>query len=253
MVIAVSKFNYGKGKEEIPFVVGPTMIKKHYGDNIPQNMVFSDIRVAGLHPYRGGGLTLSVVLYKLKYDNPNIKKMLEIVEKTAGILDFSTALSSYIKLAKVVNEGVKHLVGSAEIKPLIGYTKEFKKGLESGFFALINIDMEELNTDHFWVRDHQLVYGDSLEHADPFRDADFALYSISSDNRRNDLKMLPFYPLWERVVKEASQPYREAMDNARTYMSCLYQELVLSNDLIEKHAIKLSEHYENRMEIINKS
>ena len=53
MVFVVSEFTYDKKAEAVPFVVGQQMMEK-FEKNTPTGMIFSDTRVAGVHPYRGG-------------------------------------------------------------------------------------------------------------------------------------------------------------------------------------------------------
>src|SRR6187549_417101 len=65
IVFVLTEFIYGTKEVSYPFVVGKSMMdaKKM---QVPQGMIFSDTRVAGLHPYAGGTLTLSIVLGQMK-------------------------------------------------------------------------------------------------------------------------------------------------------------------------------------------
>jgi len=62
MVFVSSELSYDSAEIAVPFVVGPSMIK---GQQTPVGMVFSDTRVAGIHPYRGGRLIVTVILYSV--------------------------------------------------------------------------------------------------------------------------------------------------------------------------------------------
>lgn len=249
MVFVVSEFIYNKKTETVPYIVGPMMIEK-YGKKIPAGMVFSDTRVAGLHPYHGGGLTLSMVLCRVKRED-YARKFMQIVENSASVLDFSTALSTYVKVASVVLDGVESMLDLDDIQPLIGLRKQFGQDasdvLESQYFALIDMPESELNTKELWVRERQLVYGKSLEDAKPFRDADYVLFSIISTQDRSDETILPFYPLWERIVQEATMPDENSWKRAKADMVNFYQTLVLSPDLTPNQADKLNDKYVNEM------
>src|SRR3954454_15898871 len=61
MVFVVSEFTYDKATQTVPFLVGPMLLEK-FSAKVPKGMIFNDTRVAGLHPYRGGRLSLTVVL-----------------------------------------------------------------------------------------------------------------------------------------------------------------------------------------------
>lgn len=249
MVFVVSEFIYGKKMEAVPFVVGPMMMEQ-FGQKIPEGMIFSDTRVAGLHPYVGGRLILSVMLCRVQRKN-YARTLLQLIENASRVLDFSTALSNYVKVSSVVLDGVEALLGLGDIDPLIGLRKEFDPAadevLKPGYFALIDIPESKLNIQKLWVRERQLVYGKSLKDAKPFRDADYVLYSIAQTPERQDETTLSFYPLWEQVKEEATKPYEENWRNAKTLMSSLCQTMWLSPDLTESQASLLADEYTQKM------
>ncbi len=249
MVFIVSEFSYNEKREVVPFVVGPMMMEK-FGKEIPEHMVFSDTRVAGLHPYRGGILSLSVVLCRVKRKN-YARKLLRVVESAASVLDFSTALSTYVKVAGVVLDGVEALFGLGDTDPLVGFRKDFnpdaREVLEPSYFALIDMPESELNANELWISERELVYGKSLTDAKPFRNADYVLYSITQTSERSDETTLPFYPQWKRVIKEATVPKEDNWQSAKSNMLSLYQTLMLSPDLTQKQADRLTEKYKAEM------
>lgn len=249
MVFVVSEFTYDKKVEVVPYLVGPMMMEK-YGEKIPTGMVFSDTRVAGLHPYRGGRLTLSVVLLRMKRED-YARSLLQIVESAASSLDFSTALNTYVKVGSIVLDGVEALLGLGDTDAIIGFRKEFDPDagelLQPSYFALIDLPESQLNLNQLWVRDNQLLFGSSLEDAKPFRGADYVLYSITQTSGRSDETTLPFYPLWERVIQEATVPEDAKWKSAKANMLTLYQTLVLSPDLTPKQADDLSNKYVTEM------
>lgn len=253
MVFVVSEFVYDKQREAIPFVVGPQMMEK-YGQKLPAGMIFSDTRVAGLHPYRGGRLTLSVVLYKVQSGNM-ARSMLRMIENAANVLDFSTALASYVKVADVVLDGVEALLDLGNSVPLIGLRKEFdpyNEELKPSYFALINRQDNHLDTSKLWVKDRKLCYGDSLQGAEPFRQADFVLYSITQTSSRSDLTTLPFYPQWERAQREALDPKEDSWLSAKANMATLAQSMLLSPDLTDMQAELLLTEWTKKLQRFHK-
>lgn len=256
MVLVVSEFTYiselaHRGKEEVvPFVVGPMVVEKRVGMKMPAGMVLSDTRVAGLHPYRGGRLALTLVLCRVKRES-YARKMLQIVEGAANILDFSTQVSAYLKVADIVLDGVEALLGSQDTQPLIGSRREFDPA-KQGFFALINKTESEIDKDELWVHDRQLLQGRSLVDAQPFREADYVLYNILQTQGRDDVSTLPFYPKWVQVQKEALGNTKRHMKSALSKMSSLHADLMLSPDLTNTHADKLSRDWEAEMRSMHK-
>ncbi len=254
MVLVISEFTYAKDRQSVPFVVGPSLIKaaiEESGKKLPNGMLFTNTRVAGIHPYRGDGLTLSVVLYRLRVED-YLRKLMKVVETAAGALSFGTALASYLKVGDVVLDGVDSLFDLGAIDPIVGHRQEFKHGFEPGYFALIDMPEDRVGDYEFWVRKDQLVIGGSLESAEPFREADYVLYNIGQMEERDDLDLLPVYPLWERVAQEATVADDTYWKNAKSYMNNFYQSMVLSPDLTGVQTDKLADEYITKMEILHK-
>ena len=246
MVLVVSEFTYDKSEQAVPFVVGPTLLEGK-GQEAPDGMVFSDTRVAGLHPYRGGRLTLSVVLSKVQKQN-YAKKLLEMVESVAGVLDFAVALGTYVKVGGVVLDGVQALFGLEEgATAVVGHRKEFDPdggdALVPGYFALIDAAEDSIDPDTLWVRENRLHEGTSLEESKPFRSADYVLYSIVQADVRTDERTLPFYPLFERMQTSATSTDKNDQKRAKADMTTLWQNLVLSPDLTTPQRKELTERY----------
>jgi hypothetical protein len=250
MVFVVSEFKYDKEDQAVPFVVGPMMMEQ-FGKKIPEHMVFSNTRVAGLHPYQGGRLALSVVLYRVQQTN-YAKKLLQVVESAASALDFATALSTYLKVANVVLDGVEALLGLNAIDPLIGFRCEFDRDagdqFEPSYFALINVSEEKLKIDKLWVRKNRLVFGEDLATAKPFRDVDFVLYSTTQTTERSDLTTLPFYPSYERVIRNAIRSNTEdSWKVTKALMAELAETLRFSPDLTPEQSRELRVKYKQEM------
>jgi len=253
MVFVVSEFTYDGKEETVPFVVGPQIMDK-FGQSLPNDMVFLNTRVAGLHPFKGGQITLSVILYEYKVGDYS-EKILRTLESTANIFSFATSFNIYIKLAGVIFEGVESLLGLQDVNPLIGLRIQMDQDaddLRSGYFVLINSPEGSIDENKLWVKNNQLLFGDTLTAAKPFRDADYTLYSILHDEDRSDLTALPFHQLWQHVKKEAAVPGEEAEKSALANMVSLNQSILTSPDITEKHALELIAKYQNDLELIRK-
>ena len=123
MVFVVSEFLYNKTKQTIPFVVGPALLEQ-FGQPLPQGMIISNRTVAGLHPYRGGDFTLSVVLSQIPVNDMS-RKFLGFLEQVGGALSFATALGAYVKVGGVILDGVNALFGLNGTLPLIAHQTTF--------------------------------------------------------------------------------------------------------------------------------
>jgi hypothetical protein len=177
---------------------------------------------------------------------------LQIVEGTANVLDFSTSLSTYIKISNVMLDGVEVLLGSQGNSSVIGFRKEFDPDagdvLKPGYFALIDIPESELSLDDLWVRQRRLFYGKNLDEAKPFRNADYVLYSITQVLERSDLELLSFNELYKQMIKKAiKSTTKESWEVTKADMAVLNQAIRFSPDLTIMHANQLREKYKNEM------
>lgn len=249
MVLAVSEFDYDEDTMVVPFVVGPSLLEK---DKIalPSGFLFSDTKVAGIHPYKGGGLKLTVILYQVKRDDL-AKKLLKVVEKMASLLDFSQALATYLKVANVLVDTVMDLIeGDNTNEPIIGLRKEFDPfdDFAPGYFALI--DSRETNVDvgSLWVKGNRLYRGDSMADSEAFTDADFVLYSIRQSTSRDDFTKLAFYSQWKVAMAESWTKDAEKWTSAQANWTTLCQMMALSADLITPQAENLADECYAQME-----
>lgn len=197
LVFVTSRFLYHGEMVEIPFLVGPQMLQNKMGSEL-NGMIFENTLVAGLHPYRGGNLTINIVLGRMVINN-YLKKVIKILENASGTYPgaFATAIEPYTKVAKVILSGLEDLFDSADIEPLIGHSTPFTASsnddLRPGYFAMINRAEDEVDPKNFFVIDRKLHYGNTIENTKPFREEDYVLYSIVASTKRNDIESLPFY------------------------------------------------------------
>jgi hypothetical protein len=255
VVYAVSEFTYNGKAQVVPFLVGPGLLKdKGIPDKHAKGIIIKNESITGLRPYRGGGLTLSVVLCETK-DNL-LRPLLRVVESAAKALDFSPVLGPYIKVASVVMDGFEMLFDSGGITPIVGlrdsYGPNFNIPFRPSYFALI--DEPSVNPQSLWVQNKQLMVGPDWDHLEPFRRHDFMLYSFAlpENNERDDVDTMSFFDTWVKVRKEAASPIDDPnFKNARTQMSALYLTIVESPDLIEGQADALADQYAKRMKEIH--
>lgn len=254
MVVVLSEFAYGRQNEALPFVVGPSMLRKSGLTELPSGMVFADTRVAGLHPYRGGRLNLSVILCRVVRQD-YARQLLGTIESAACALDFSASLGLYLKIGKVVIEGIDSLLSTDDNQALVGLRREFDpdagQRFTEGFHVLMHAPEGEVRLDDLWVIGGKLHIGQDEKSAVPFRGADYVLYSIVGTAARTDLSTLPFYELWERVQSEAAVPTDEAWKSAKANMVSLYQSMIKSPDLTPAQAKKLVQELAAEMKSIH--
>jgi hypothetical protein len=249
MVYVGSEFLYDREEVAIPFVIGPSTLGPSV-DVATHDMVFRNTRVAGVSPYRGGRLTITLVLYRVAHEN-YARNVLNMVENLAGALDFASAIGVYTRISGALLDGVETLTGAEGTAPVLGHRIEIDPDagdrVDPAYFVLVDMPEDRLAKYELWVRDDALVHGPTLESAKPFRDADYVLYSLASTPQRSDIERLPFFELWQRVLKEAAVPQNESWASAKANMLSLYQTMLLSPDLLRDHARALASRYSSEM------
>lgn len=244
MAVAVPEYKYHGQPAAVPFVVGPSMLES-IGNRLPQGMVLADTRITGPQPYRGDGLAITVVLYKLQRDDM-LRKMLKLVEKTAKTLDLSGAITVYSKIADAVLDGIDEVRGTGTASPVLGRRQEFLP-VSCGYYALIDGTVARPTEDSLWVKNKQLMTGPKKEMASPFRAGDYLLFSISRVPRE-DLSGLPFYAVYSQVMQDAGRGARKDFwESAKVKMATLYSLLDESPDLTRGDAKDLADKWTKEM------
>lgn len=250
MVVTLSEFNYDSAPIMVPYVVGPGQLKAPPGfSSEPAGMLFSNTKVAGLHPYAGGTVSFAVILCQVPIQNVG-HSFLNVIEETSKAFDFSTMLTPYVALGKAVLSGVNSLLGLNAAKPLLGWRQSFSHDSPNpvvpGYFALIG--RSDMSENELWVKKGRLYRGSSAAEAKPFRESDFVLFSLSQpqDGRRGDRNQLPFHQMWKKVIAEAHGTGDDARRSLQANFAALSQAISLSPDLTEPQAAEIiDEYYQN--------
>ena len=111
-----------------------------------------------------------------------------------------------MKIAGVVVDGIEEISPmTIALSPIPGYASPFDAW---GYFALIDSPQAQLDVNELWVVDDELRRKDKDQHNSvpvPFLEKDYVLYSINGMTSRDDVKFLPFYPSFEKIIDDASK------------------------------------------------
>jgi len=269
VVFIASEFVYDNKKVEIPFVVGPHLIQKSLNEELVTNngYVIRNTTVAGTHPFKGDPFTLTVVLAKLEKKD-YLRDVLKLVESAASTYTggFVNMVNSYLKVSKLVLDGIDTLFDKKEVAGLIGHRKTLmlnaRDDFKPGYFVLINKSEVEISNDmeyegkNFFVKGNgELYYGTTMEESDPYRDADYVLYSVLATNSRSDIDQLPFYPQWQELLGFAmplTKISEEQWELIKAKFFALHANMRLSPDLIREQVKALIETYKTELREIRK-
>ena len=143
VVLVVASYIYGTEISAVPMVVGP-MLFKQYSSDIGSGSIIRNAPVSGLHPYKGGSLTLTVIFNKVQRVN-NSDRMLEALESITSVASPvapAIPFATYLKMAGGVMGGLEILFDLPETKPVIAYREtinpQIDQTLKPGYLVLID-------------------------------------------------------------------------------------------------------------------
>jgi hypothetical protein len=249
LVFVCTEFNYDGERIRVPFIVGPTMLD-YVKESIPAGFVFRNTRVAGLYPYRGERVAITVILYRVQRTNW-ARHLLGVMESAAGAIDFGSGLPAYLKVADAVLTGVESLLSLGGTVPVTGFRQEFDThggdAFKPGYLAMLGPGGPAVPPASIWVKEHRLRRGPTPDATEEFRQSDYVLLSLASTEARSDVDTLPFYSMWQNVLSEAMAPSEDAWELANKSFIGLSREIWFCPDLTEAHADQLVKHYEEQM------
>ena len=251
MVVSLCTYIYGEQEIDNPFIVGRSLIEdKIKIENVPEGMIFKDTRIAGIHPYSGGRLIVSIVLCQYA-SKDYLANTLEFIEKIAGVFseNITTLIGNYLKIANVVIGGIDKLFDSKAVNPLFGFRQEFDPDANDhfspGYFVMIDKSTENWNPDYFFVKENRLFYGKDVVAAKPFRQDEYVLYSLTRSESRSDLELLPVRQSYNKIRDElkVSEVSEDLKTKIKGMLRVLNIEMQQSPDLTMPQAQKLIGQY----------
>jgi hypothetical protein len=247
MVVFATSFLQGGTIVTIPAVVGPSLLEQP-GKKLPLGLLLNNIEVAGPIPYRGGTLTISVLLYRVQHTN-HAKDLLKVVEGVSKAIGPTADLGMLTKVGGTLMDGVGSLLALGDTEPIMGQRFTMSPvgpgGIRTFCAALIGpgtqTSSEDLSVDYGKLR-----HG-SGQDAHEFTADDYVLYSLSAPARRTDESALPFYPLFQRARQDAFRGGDDNWKTAKATFSEVWQQMIVSPDLIPEQAEELFEDWKKKL------
>jgi hypothetical protein len=245
MVLVITDFIYGSKRTVVPFVVGPGLLKKTQSE-LPRGMVYNDILVAGPHPFRGGNIAISVILYKVKREN-YAEGLLQVIEGISSAVGTPADIAMLTKVGGAVLEGLGVLLNMRDTVPLIGHRMDVDTtmGFSSGFY-LLSSDAPDLSLSSLNVQNGRLTNLLSETGSPSVRPVDYVLYSVNSSPRRADETTLSFHPLYKEA-RAAVLTGKEGWTRAKSILLTLYQHMLNSDDLVPAETEELFEKFRTEL------
>ncbi len=241
MVLVTVEYLYNRTNVAIPVVIGPGTIRRPDGSQIPHGIVINDIPVVGPHPYRGGKVTITLLLYRIKHTDyaRGFLKFAENISKATGV---PADIDTLQKVGSALLEGVDELLKMRDNEPIAGHMFSIddstRRGFRTGYAVLMTggaVDLSKLR-----VREGRLETSSGEDYL-PYRQGDYVLYSVSERPRRGEIKSLSFYSMYEQSVQAALANDDESWKRAKASLLSLYGQMVSSADLIPAEVESLAD------------
>jgi hypothetical protein len=242
MVLAITEFTHAGKDTTLPFVVGPTLLGNIPGTKVravPEGMLYRGTGVAGLHPFRGGKVTSTMVLCQVQR-NDHARDVLKVVESVAGAVPFGHELGTYTKLTGTLLDGMDTLLGLQETMPLVGVRKEFPydlgEAVRNAYYALIDGPEQDYPMSQLWVRDGGLLKGPDEKRLKAVRTASYVLFSTRVAPTTSDVTKLPQAAVAESLVKRAVSKDDRDWKSVKSELLVLYRDLLTAPALTRDQA-----------------
>jgi hypothetical protein len=242
MVLAITEFVHGSSDKlvSLPFVVGPKLL----GDNattVPQGMLYRRTRVAGVHPFRGGRVISTIVLCQVRRLDYS-RQLLKCVESVATAIPFAADLSTYVRYAGSLLDGIDALLGVGETTPIVGIRQEFDHDLgfpiRPAYFALVDGAESQFPVERLWVRDGSLLTGDREDKLQPLREASYVLFSTPGVADFTEIDTLPLHATVATTIGLAASPDDVDWKRAKAELVVLLRQLLTSPNFTREQALR---------------
>ena len=207
-----------------------------------------DTKVAGLYPLKGERLTLTVLLCAME-QNDYARGLLRGLEKIAGAVDLTGAVTTSLRIADVIMDGIDDIFDTEACSLVAGLRRELSIGRGIGSPSYFVIAAEpELSGSDLWVDSGRLKRGASSGGATPFTTSDYSLVSVRAASSRQDLDLLPFQSLWKQASREAQRSVDDKTwaERGRAALYTLAEAVYDSDDLTEGQKDTVIQAFEER-------
>jgi hypothetical protein len=243
MVLVIADFLYGQSATSVPAVIGPTQIKAKVTE-LPHGLVFNDINAVGPHPFRGGNVGLTVILYRVKRSDYAIN-LLKFLEGVCGAAGVPADVSLLTKVGEPLVGGLNSLLELGDTEPVLGHRINVDSGTLRGFRATSRAVIAGEQTGKQFLQSENRLYVATPGGKSDYQDSDFVLYSINKRQARDDDRSLPFYGLFVEALSAAAAGDDESWKRAKATLLTLYQQMTVSPDLIPRQIEELFAAYKN--------
>lgn len=233
MVVVIFSFNYGAQRLMVPCVIGPDFIRNQFKTAPPRyGTILTDICVAGPHPYRGGGIDLSLCFYKVRRVN-YAESLLKVAEGLSQSL-LAGQFGTWIGAGGTLLDALSGLLGLDETVYIAGYRTSLGHHiypLTSAYFCLTT-PSAGLQLPSCLVQNGRLFQDSGAGAITPYQGSDFVLLSVEGYKRRDDTDRFPFFASKKEALSALFNK-DDGYQRAKGGLGSAYEQLRKSADFTE--------------------
>ncbi len=165
VVHAAIRFNYDNQTVTIPYIAKPGYLEELTTENLDK-VIQCNYPLTPLFPYNGGLVQLQAGLFSMQASDP-IGKFIKTMGRFSELLPVPE-LSSVVKLAEPIYQGIEDLISAGNGQLELGYQQTFAEAdsggdndLKAGYFAAILAQENQINSDNLCVVNDSLKIGSS--------------------------------------------------------------------------------------------
>jgi hypothetical protein len=247
VVHARIEFEQGGKKTVIPYLAKPEYIQDVAQNNLDR-VIQCNYAMTDLFPFNGGLVTLDARLLSMEASDV-IKKFIKIMGRFSELL-VVPELSSMIKLAQPLYDGIEELTGSGHANLELGYRQSFEEAghgganfLRSGYFVAILAEESQINPEQLCVVNDSLRVGSPgqgtafVKDSKPLQGYSYMLFCLKQYSEQNWEKLSKINDLVNQAIDTTFKQDYEYVK--RFLLPIIQQEIWTSQDIAKNDRTKM--------------
>ncbi|NEQ38089.1 MAG: hypothetical protein F6K40_18200 [Okeania sp. SIO3I5] len=238
-----AKIEYERGgkKTVVPYLAKPDYMQELSQKNLDRVIQYN-YPLTELFPFNGGLVTLDARLLSMEASDV-IKQFIKIIGRFSDLL-VVPELSSVIKLAQPLYEGIEELTGSGYANLELGYRQSFEEvgngganSLKPGYFVAILAEEKDINYEQLCIVNDSLRLGSPgkgtafIKDSKPVEKYSYMLFRLGKSKQQRWEKLPKINGLFQKAKKITAQRDYEYLK--RYLLPTIEEEIWLSEDIAE--------------------
>jgi hypothetical protein len=232
-------FLYGGSTVSVSKLIGPSILRGKLArgeDSVPHGFLQSDILAVGPHPFRGGAVEVTVILYKVRRTE-YAKRLIGIAENLSTSFGVGPAMMPYLKMGGTLVDAIDATFQMGDSRPVLGHQVGLATPLRPlrtqylGLVAGAGVSPADAR-----VADGKLRLPGGAEAT-----TDHVLYSVFALNRAPPEATAPQAPTIRAMEESVVHGGDTGWDRARSMLLAMYLDLRASPDLLRADADRVLE------------